>query len=143
VNAQGAPQHSRPLWIASLVTPVAALTAWFALQLGLEFARSGSVPGVMMRLLVLLILFGGPVAFGAMFFLGLPSLLLLRSQNMLTGLNVCLAATIVTTIAIVGFMLSMRQRPGLELVAWALGLGVFAGATFCLAAGIPFRRRAP
>jgi hypothetical protein len=142
VNVGDIPQHSRPLWIASLVTPAVTLAAWFAVLCAVEFARSGSIPGEMVRLLALLVLVGLPVAFGAMFLLCLPLLLLMRSQGMLTGRNVGIVSIAVATIALVGFFsIALRQRLDVQLVPWCLGLGLFSAAVFCLVAGIPFRGR--
>jgi hypothetical protein len=144
VNAGGAPQHSRPLWLASLVTPFVALIAWFVVVAALDVARSGPGSEVAFRMFGAIVMLGLPPAYGAMFLVGLPLLLLMRSQRMLTGPNVCLLATIVAVLTLITFFALIAEGwPEVELLGWSVVIGLLAGVTFCLVAGISLRWRSP
>jgi hypothetical protein len=143
VNGAGEPQHSRPLWVASIVTPVAALGAGFVVLCALTVANGGELGSAVLEMLRLLAVLGLPLATGAMFLIGLPLVLLMRSQRMLTAENVCVAATVIATVSLFGILGILGAWLDVEYLVFTPVIGAFAGAVFCLVAGIPFRRRTP
>jgi hypothetical protein len=141
VSAPLPAQHSRPLWLAAsltaIVTPVAYLLALTLFSL----VRGDYSSELLFRGAGFMLFAGFVPALIAMFVVGLPLVLLLKSQNLLTVGYVLIGAAvagILTMIALVVFV--ARSRLGIEAFALGAGLGVFAGLIFCIAAGIPFRR---
>jgi hypothetical protein len=135
-------QHSRPLWIATLVTPLLTLLSYFLVLLTLEFASEHPSPESVFRAIGILLMVGLPLAFGAMCLIGLPLVLLLRSQRMLTPGYVLIGASVIGVLTMSAFsgLLGGAWDPLLTL--WGLGLGLFSGFVFCFVAGIPFRASA-
>ena len=133
------PQHSRPLWIATIVTPLLTPLAYFLVLVAAEFTGVHASGESVFRAMGILYLVGLPLAFGAMGLVGLPLVLLLRSQSMLTPGYVLIGASVigVLTMAVFTGLIGGSWDPGLTL--WGLGHGLFAGFLFCFVAGIPFR----
>jgi hypothetical protein len=132
-------QHSRPLWVATIVTPLITPLAYFLVLVAAEFAGEHSSSESVFRAIGILYMVGLPLAFGAMCLVGLPLVLLLRSQRMLTAGYVLIGASVIG-------MLTMSTFTGLTdgawdpvLTLWGLGIGLFSGVVFCFVAGIPFR----
>ena len=137
-----AAQHSRPLWLAAfltaILTPVLYLLGFTLLALaGGEYSSE-----LAFRSVGIMFLFGLLPALGAMFFVGLPLVLLLRSQRLLTSLYVLAGAVAVGILTMTVLVTIVMKSPLAPLVlAWGAGLGAFAGVIFCVSAGIPFRER--
>jgi hypothetical protein len=132
-------QHSRPLWVATIVTPLVTPLAYFLVLLAIEFTSEHSSYESVFRAIGILFLVGLPLAFGAMCLVGLPLVLLLRSQRMLTPGYVLIGASVIGVLAMSAFtgLLGGAWDPVLTL--WGLGLGLFSGFVFCFVAGVPFR----
>jgi hypothetical protein len=133
-------QHSRPLWVATIVTPLVIPLAYFLVLVAAEFAGEHSSSESVFRAIGILYMVGLPLAFGAMCLVGLPLVLLLRSQRMLTSGYVLIGASVIGVLTVAAFtgLVDGSWHPILTL--WGLGLGLFAGVVFCLIAGIPFRQ---
>ena len=132
-------QHSRPLWVATIVTPLLTPLAYFLVLLTVELTGEHSSSESVFRALGILLLVGLPLAFGAMCLVGLPLVLLLRSQRMLTPGYVLIGASVIGVLTMSAFtgLLGGAWDPVLTL--WGLGLGLFSGFVYCFVAGIPFR----
>jgi hypothetical protein len=139
VTASPARQHSRPLWVATLATPLITPLACFLVLLVAEFMGEHSSSESMFRAIGILYMVGLPLAFGAMCLVGLPLVLLLRSQALLTPRYVLIGASVIGVLTIAAFFGLMDDSWDPVLTLWGLGLGLFAGVVFCLVAGIPFR----
>ncbi len=133
-------QHSRPLWVATLITPLVTPLAYLLVLLTIDYTSDHHSPESIFRAIGILYFVGMPLAFGAMFLVGLPLVLLLRSQQLLTTGYVLIGSTVVGMLTMAAFSGLMDGRWNPVLTLWGLGLGLFAGFVFCLAAGIPFRR---
>ena len=131
-------QHSRPLWVATIVTPLLVPLAYFLVLLTVELTGVHSSSESVFRAFGILCMVGLPLAFGAMCLVGLPLVLLLRSQNMLTPGYVLIGASVigVLTLSVFTGLIGGAWDPVLAL--WGLGLGLFSGFVFCFVAGIPF-----
>jgi hypothetical protein len=143
VTASPEPQHSRPLWVATIATPLLTPLALFLVLMVIEYTSDHPSPESLFRAIGIIFLLGFPLALGAMCLVGLPLVLLLRSQKMLTPGYVLIGASVTGVLTMAAFtgMTSGAWDPVLTL--WGLGLGFFAGLVFCLVAGIPFRRPRP
>jgi hypothetical protein len=131
--------HSRPLWVATIVTPLLTPLAYFLVLLAVEFTGDHPSPESVFRAIGILYLVGLPLAFGAMCLVGLPLVLLLRSQGMLTPGYVLIGASVIGVLTMSAFTGLMGGAWDPVLTLWGLGLGLFAGFVFCFVAGIPFR----
>jgi hypothetical protein len=141
VNAPVAAQHSRPLWLAafltSILTPVAYLLALSLVSVAKgEYSSELAFRGAGFMFFVGLL-----PALGAMYCIGLPLVLLLRSQGLLTIAYVLIGAIVAGNFTMVALVSVVARSPLVaEVFAWGSGLGLLAGLIFCIAAGIPFRR---
>jgi hypothetical protein len=142
VNAPPGKQHARPLWLAAfltaILTPVLYLLGFTLIALvGGEFSSE-----LAFRSLGFMFLFGLLPALGAMYFVGLPLVMLLRSQRLLTSWYVLAGAVAVGILTMAVLVTVIMKSPFEPLVlVWGAGLGAFAGVIFCISAGIPFRER--
>jgi hypothetical protein len=144
VSSADVAQHSRPLWVASLASPVAALAGCFLVLCGMELATGKRLAALeALDFLEVIATFGLPIALVAMFFMGLPLVMLMRSQRMLTAENVCAAATVIAVVATFGFLTLIGAWPDPDVLIWVPVMGALAGAVFCLVAGIRFRSPKP
>jgi site-specific recombinase len=138
-------QHSRPLWLAALLTPF-ALPIAYALIFMLGNAARGRelMSEEATRALSALVIFGLPISLVATFLLGLPFALLLRSKGWLNMPVVCGAAVIAGIVAFHVFMLTLggMAKVGILEIAISGTIGLFMGIVFCLIAGVRFRRAA-
>jgi hypothetical protein len=139
VTGSPRPQHSRPLWIATIVTPLLTPLAYFLVLLVAELTGVHPSGESVFRAIGILYLVGLPLAFGAMCLVGLPLVLLLRSQRMLTPGYVLIGASVVGVLTMAAFTGLIGGSWDPVLTLWGLGLGLFAGFLFCFVAGIPFR----
>ena len=137
-----APQHTRPLWLAGLITAISVPLACWAAIIVIEVANGGSFFGEeVMRSLGALMFFGLPMSFIIMFVVGYPLVLALRHFGRLSALNICAGgAAIGVLFALIGSRFIPAGQIDPELVLFAGGAGLIAGIVFCLVAGIPFRR---
>ncbi len=132
-------QHSRPLWVATLVTPLLTPLAYFLVLLPLELSGNASSESLF-RAIGILLMVGLPLAFGAMCLVGLPLVLLLRSQRMLTPGPVLIGASVTGMLATSAFTGLLDGDWNPIVTVWGFGLGLFSGFAFCFIAGIPFRK---
>lgn len=141
MNPAPEPQHSRPLWMAALITAVATPVAYLLTLVLVSLIRGDYSSELAFRGAGFLFFVGLPPALGAMFFIGLPLVLLLRSQDLLTVGYVLVGAMGAGVLTLVALVLFVARSPlEFAVLTWGAGLGLFAGLIFCLAAGIPFRR---
>jgi hypothetical protein len=138
-------QHSRPLWLAALLTPF-ALPISYALMFMVGNAARGRdlMSEEATRALSALVLFGLPISLVVTFLLGLPFAFVLRSKGWLNMPVVCGAASIAGIVAFRVFMLILggMEKVGILEIAISAAIGLFMGIVFCLIAGIRFRRAA-
>jgi hypothetical protein len=139
VTAAPEPQHSRPLWVATILTPLVTPLAWFLILVVIDYRSGHPSPESLSRAIGIIYLIGLPLALGAMCLVGLPLVLLLRSQKMLTGGYVLIGASVTGVLTMAVFTASTGGGWESVMALWGLGLGFFAGLVFCFAAGIPFR----
>jgi len=141
----GAPptQHSRPLWLAALITALLTPAIFFGVLLAINLVRGEASGELAFRGMGFLIFFGLPLSLGATYLVGLPLALLLRSQQLLAPKYVIPGAALVgATILSVLTLTILRTTLTLQAIAVGLGVGAVAGIVFCLTAGIAFRLRA-
>lgn len=88
-------------------------------------------------------LVSGVIAYGSMFFLGVPCLLYLRGKGLLHIVGVVLSGATVGIIVglITEYTILLKagsSRPlDLELIAWSAGAGLLIAVTFSIIAGLP------
>lgn len=137
-------QHSRPIWLATLVSPWAAPLAfalWYAYG---PFSPEGPILHIywssFATLLPVALLFVLPASYAATCALGLPWVMWLRRRGMLTWLHVCAGAAVVgiVTAMLYGALASTGVwQPLLALLG--LFLGLLCGVSYCFVAGITIR----
>jgi hypothetical protein len=135
-------QHSRPIWLATLLSPLAAPVVFAIGLLGKvavsdPFAMHSWFTWAFMPLVSLALVL--PVSYLATCILGLPFVLWLRACNRLNWLWVCIGGAVMGGIA--GVLCAYLYTYGLTWVfpSTGAGLGLLTGATFCLVAGITIR----
>jgi hypothetical protein len=139
VNEATMPQHRRPLWLAALVTSVAVPIGYFLLVLAASALRNEAPGDGTARAFGYTMMFGLPVTAGAMFLLGMPVVLMLRSMNSLRALHVCIGAAVAGGLALsLLFAMTGGNDHGLSFV-WGGLVGLFAGVVFCAVAGVRWR----
>ncbi|MBC8024374.1 MAG: hypothetical protein H7Y89_00135 [Steroidobacteraceae bacterium] len=125
--------------IAALATPA----VFYGGLLAVYLIRGESIGELGFRGLGFLILFVLPLSLGAACFVGLPLVLLLRSQNLLTPRYVIFGAALLGATALSVLTIAvMREALTFGAIAVGVGVGVVAGVVFCLAAGIAFHHHA-
>jgi hypothetical protein len=136
-------QHSRPLWVAALVSALFVPVAFFCALLAVNAVRGEASGESTFRGIGFVFLFGLPLSLGATYLVGLPFALLLRSQRLLTVKYVVAGAALLGAFAIVGLTFVVLRAPvTLDAVAVGVAVGAIAGLVFCATAGVAFRRSA-
>lgn len=133
------PQHRRPLWVAALVTCLTIPTLFFfiagyfdrdpAEPVRKNFAEQGP-----------LALFAAlPLTAIAMYALAMPLIVIWRNQGLLSLPRICAACIGAGVVAMTFFCLLLQATPSLVLLAFAAGVGLFAGLLFSWTAGVRLR----
>jgi len=139
-----AAQHTRPLWLACLLTSLALPLVFSGLVIAFAVINGGTVfSEELARALGFIFLFGFPYSLGVTLLLGLPTVLLLRELRRLTALNVCAVGGMAGVVTVTIFQLVSTMNFEWAPMAFGLGLGVGAAFVFALIAGIPLRRPTP
>jgi hypothetical protein len=133
------PQHRRPLWVAALVTCLTIPTLFFLIAgyfdrepaepVRKNFAEQGP-----------LALFAAlPLSAIAMYALAMPLIVRSRNQGVLSLLRVCAICVGAGVVVMILFCLLLQVLPSLVLLAFAAGVGLFAGLLFAWTAGVRLR----
>jgi hypothetical protein len=145
LNATGIAQHRRPLWLAALAAAlsVPAFYAVLVVALAERAARLHHPPywgesGA--QALGASVFFALPVSAGAMLFLGLPAVFMLRSLEVLLVPHVCIAAAFTGASAL--GVLTLGSPLAASALPWGATYGLAAGVVFCAVAGIRWRKPA-
>ena len=140
MTGEPAPQHSRPLWLAAFITAILTPVGYFFVLMLVSLVRGEFSAESSFRALGFLFFVVLAPSLGAMYLIGMPLALLLRSQGLLTVpyLMACAIGTGVSTIALLTALIA-QDFPVLEVLGWGLVLGALAGIVFCVSAGIRFR----
>ena len=134
-------QHSRPIWFAVLVTPLAvplAFAIWSALAILFTGGSSSLKDWLVLLAFIALAL---PATYAAMLLVGLPYVLLLRAGGVLTFPLVCIGAIFSSVVALPVFawLTGPHIPPSGLSISISAALGLLSGVVFCIAAGITFR----
>lgn len=145
-------QHSRPIWIPFIFSPLAVPIS-ISVAAALESLSVSGISGLgdlPVAAFFFFFLFGLPISYAAMLLFGLPYILALRHFKKLTAIWVCLGSTIIGAAAWTAYW-QLSLRPPLLVNSISIGavLGLIVGLVFCLVGGITLRssgtrlRRAP
>lgn len=129
-------QHKRPLWLGLLLGSIAPPVCFLAGML-ISF-RSAEYPPPLLATSFIILIVAFPYSFIAVFGLGLPYVLWLRSRNYLNVLTVIVGAVILGSIGFVIFVLApdWRYKAADLSEAWFGPLfGLVAGIAFCIGTG--------
>jgi hypothetical protein len=134
-------QHTRPIWLATLIAPWAApigLALW-ATATGL--VQQGSAGLKDWPSLFLFLFFVLPASYAATCLFGLPYVLWLRARKALNTVYVCMGAGAAGVITAFAYPLVMGSgwAPNPITMLLSIGLGLLSGLSFCFVAGITFR----
>ncbi len=138
-----APQHTRPLWFAALITCCAA-----PLVIATVFVVEALVrQGVPAREHVIaafsnIVMFAFPVTVGAVLLLGMPLAFWLRDRDRLTFRNLAIAGACLGAVIPVFLLFNLVVRQG-RVLLFAACCGAITSSLFALVAGVRWRRAAP
>jgi hypothetical protein len=128
-------QHSRPLWVAALVSALFVPVAFFCALLAVNAVRGEASGESTFRGIGFVFLFGLPLSLGATYLVGLPFALTVK--------YVVAGAALLGAFAIAGLTFVVLRAPvTFDAVAVGVAVGAIAGLVFCATAGVAFRRSA-
>lgn len=137
-------QHTRSLWLATIVSPWVApfaFAVWYAFgPFSPDNPNFSNNAGPFTTMFSIALIFVLPASYFATFTLGLPFVLWLRSRGILSGGPVCVGgavAGIVTAWLYAAIAGAGMWHPLLMLLGFCLG--GLCGITFCFVAGITIR----
>ena len=137
-------QHSRPIWLATVLSPWVAPLAfalWYAYGPFSPDGPNRSIYwGSFATMLPIALIFVLPASYVATCVFGLPWVLWLRRRGLLTWLPVCAGAAVTGafTTMLYGAVASTSALQPLFLLL-GFSLGVLCGVSYCLVAGITIR----
>jgi len=137
-------QHTRPLWLAAVISPWAAPIAFMLYFAGHDLLQFGTLAfrnwaEVTFNALLLML----PGSYAATCLLGLPYILWLRTRHALSIPSVCAGATIAGLLAAFVYAWAFGVEdaaPDPVLIRTGVVTGLACGLSFCVLAGVRLRR---
>ena len=134
-----------PIWKAVLLAPLGVPLS-IALSAAWDSVSNSGFPGLrdLPATVLLVFLFGLPVAYGAMLLFGVPYVLWLRAKGWLNWVFVCTGAGFLGAVIWTGYwQLSFHPPPLARTVLVGALIGLVVGVIFCLVARLPGRAELP
>jgi len=134
------PQHRRSIWLGSLAA-ILAPPICFLVPEAFRLWDRGTI-GYLIGNSIIFLTVAIPVSLLAMLTLGLPYVMWLRARGLLNATLVCLGSSAIGSVvlSLLTWLLSWDHRPpGLSQLGLGAGLGLVAGVSFSLAAGLTIR----
>ncbi len=137
-------ENKPTIWKATLIAPLGVPLS-IVFVVAVESVLNDGIPGLrdLPATMFLVFLFGLPISYGVMLFLGLPYLIWLRSKKQLTWVFVCIGSIVFGSTIWSGYwQLSPHSPPFMSTIPTGAFIGFVVGVTFCLVAKLPsgFRR---
>lgn len=132
-------QHTRPFWLAALISPWIAPVA-FCLYLAVMADASAPTATALITTALTRVL---PISYAATLLLGLPYVYWLRARAALSVPSVCAGAVVAGLLLVVGYTtttLGWGASPAPAALRAGVGLGLCLGLAFSIVAGVSLRQ---